>query len=82
MRRILLVMILMGWCGPVSACLNDKESKAHEREFRSQYREDGGDPVESESDRQPMLSPRMAGVTGLTLFAGALTLGYFRQRTR
>ena len=38
MARIVTVLILgLGLAAPASACLNDRESPTHEREFRSDY---------------------------------------------
>lgn len=75
MKRILLaVAATIGFAGSAAACINDMELPKHEREFRSQYRDEPASPGEATS--QPSSSPSdwlLIG-TGAVLLGGAVGL--------
>ena len=76
-----LAVVLAGFGGPATACINDNESPSHEREFRSQY---GGlvhIPSQEESPRRPApLDLLMGG--GVAMLAGSVVLIAKRSRMR
>lgn len=82
MHVLLTCIVLAGFAGPASACINDNESPTHEREFRSQY---GGlasrSPAASSVPAYPVGHKLLAGSGAVLLigaFAGAATRGRVR----
>jgi hypothetical protein len=91
MRRLLAslafsVLSLAVIAAPARACINDRDTRASEREFKSQYRESpgtdslspGGAPVSSPE----VWVPLAAAVAGVTLLISALGITLWRTGPR
>ncbi len=79
MRTLFVIIAFVGLAGPVGACLNDRETPQHEREFRSQY----GEPA---VPREPIPlahspSPKLFGA-GAVLLTGAFFVAVNLRRVK
>jgi len=83
MRRLLACFTLAAFASPVVACINDVELPNHEREFRSQYREEANvpsPPPPVESSPGPSNQALIGG--GAVLLLGAVALALTAGRAK
>jgi hypothetical protein len=83
LRGLLVCAVLAGLGGRATACINDNESPAHEREFRSQYggRLAGLPSTNHETYRHPDRHDLLLG-GGAFLLIGSFMLATKRVRSR
>ena len=92
MRLIVALIAVAGLASPAFACMNDRESPQHEREFRSKYRDAAPQPGSSTDPdsypapaapgRSPILAQNRDSVllgSGVALLAGALVVTVGRR---
>ncbi len=79
---LILGVVLFGLGGPAQACLNDNESPAHEREFRSQYGGLAGLPTMDEFAHENPVSFQLLIGSGTVLLVGGFALAMKRTRAR
>src|SRR4051794_31881491 len=80
---LLSVAILLSSAVPLWACLNDREVKSQEQEFKSSYEEQPATPYTPEQESPSPDSwvwTTLPSVAGSVLLAGALTLGLMRSK--
>jgi hypothetical protein len=83
-RLILCVLLAAGWlvlvAGPASACLWDRETVHHEKEFRSNYLDRLAEtPSDGPYEKSPpALLGVLAGGGGLLMLVGAVIVGLVR----
>lgn len=82
---LIVCVVMAGLGGRASACLNDRESKSHETEFRSQYSRSMLADVPAEDhappDRQP-IPHNYVIAGGMVLLMGSVLLASKRARPR
>lgn len=74
MRPILTWLALFGLATPALACLNDVELPQHEREFRSQYREQENPPPAPSAEPQTQPGNHLLVGGGAAMLMGAVAL--------
>lgn len=80
MSRLLACLALAAGAGPATACINDMELPAHEREFRSQYRGPDVTPPASPQASTGQPSTGLLVGAGAVLLAGAVALAFSGRR--
>ena len=79
MRRALACLFVALMAAPAAACINDQESPAHEREFRSDY----GDAPYPEKPKGPLnLANSLLFGGGSALLLGALIVPRITRKPR
>src|SRR5438270_10865390 len=80
---LLAVTVLLAGAAPVWGCLNDREVRTQEREFKSNYEEHPAAPYTPEDDSgetDSWIGTTLPSSLGVVLLAGALALGLTRSR--
>ena len=85
MQRIILLLMLAAGClvlvtGPASACLWDRETVPHEKQFKSNYLENSAEPSSEGQYEEslPQMAMFLAGGAGLAMLLSGLSLGLVR----
>jgi hypothetical protein len=89
MRNLhLCALLALPWfAAPAVACLNDRETRWREREFKSQYEQESPGETPAPEENTPgvnlvMAYPRTALGMGGAMALGGLTLGLTRARRK
>ncbi len=84
LRPVLVLAVIAGMVPSASACLNDRELKTYEREFKSRYMDKSSEPVSPGELRIPLADEGhrfTVALVGVMLLAGACVLGVTRPRS-